>query len=359
MQIPWWHTEIGAGERIRLLDAFDRRCFTLGPVSRELAERLSAGLGVRHVVITPSGTAALAMALLAAGVGPGDEVIVPDLTWIATAQAASILGARVVLVDCAADSPVIDLDAAERAITPRTRAIIPVHFHGRCCDMPRLMALAKANGIFVIEDACKAMFCRHAEGMLGTIGHFGCFSMGMISLISSGYGGFIVTDNDALYEKLLLIRDHGMRRIPAESYEYNAFNFKISDLLCAIALGQLDVLEEKQAHLRRVYDLYHEGLAGLETVEMIPLDVESGLVPLCIDLRARERESLVSHLEKSGIQVSRFHLPLHDARYLNASGSFPNTLALTRTGFMPPCGPSQPLTNVASVIDCLRSWRNP
>lgn len=359
-KIPWWNTHIGQSEKDRLDRAFSERCFSLGPVAREFEERMASELGVRHVVVTPSGTAALTLAMLSSGVGPGDEIITADMTWVATGQAASILGANVVAADSLPDSPVLDVDHVEQLITERTKAIVPVHFHGRPCDMERLVGIGRERGIFIVEDACKAMLCNTPMGNLGTIGDFGCFSMGMISLVAAGYGGFIVTNDEEAYRNLLLMRDHGVKRYPEETYETVGFNFKISDLLLAIANGQLDCLEERKKHLRVVYDRYREGLANNEWIEFLPVDCESGIIPICVDLCSPHRREIVAYLEEKGVQCAPFHIPLHKSEYLGINQSpqsFPNSLRFSSEGFMPPCGPSQALDNVDHVIECLHEWR--
>jgi len=357
VNIPWWHTAIGERERAYLLQAFDQRRFSMGPVSEQLQEALAAKMDVPHVVLTPSGTAALTMALMACDLEAGDEVIVPDLTWIATAQAATTLGAKVVLVDSGEDSPCLDVAAVARAITPRTKAILPVHFHGRTCDLASLRTLAEQHGVRLIEDACKAMFCRTSAGHLGTIGDIGCFSLGMISLISAGYGGFAVTHDPELHRRMRLIRDHGVARIPSDRYERNGFNFKISDLLCAIALGQLERLDEKLVHLADVHRRYVAGLSDLDWISVIPIETHAGEIPLCVDLLTPHRNALCAFLAERGIQTSAFHPPLHEAGYLDQGGArFDNAERYASEGFMPPCGPAQPLANVDRAIEAIRAF---
>jgi dTDP-4-amino-4,6-dideoxygalactose transaminase len=150
-QIPWWYTQIGEEERRSLLSAFEQKRFSQGAVTDEFEQRLAAMLAAPYVVVTTSGTAALTRALLALGVGPGDEVIVPALTWLATANAAAILGARVVLVDCLPDLPLIDPSAVRRKLSARTKVIIPVHLNGRSCRLDELKAIAQEAGAAIVR----------------------------------------------------------------------------------------------------------------------------------------------------------------------------------------------------------------
>ena len=243
--INWWFTELGDEERASLLRAFDDRKFSMGSITKELEDKLAEIHGAKYAILTPSGTAALTLSLASLGIGPGDEVIVPSHTWIATAQAASKLGATVVLVDCREDEPIIDPAEVEKVITKKTKAILPVHFHGRACDIVSLLDIAKRNNLFLVEDACKSMYCRTSAGYLGTFGDAGCFSLGMISLLSVGYGGFVIVNDDDLFRRMVLMRDHGLNRVPEDEYEYDGFNFKVSDLTSSIGLAQINRLSEE------------------------------------------------------------------------------------------------------------------
>jgi dTDP-4-amino-4,6-dideoxygalactose transaminase len=209
-------------------------------------ENLAASiLDVPYVLMTNSGSSALLMSLMALDIGPGDEVIVPSLTWIATAQAPGILGAKVIACDTLQDQPIIDAKLIESLITPKTKAIIPVHLNGRYCDLDAIKLLARKYHLAIVEDSCKGLFSSRNGNYFGTIGDMGCFSLGMISPVSVGFGGLIATRNLALYDKLKLIRDHGVVRNP-ENYSLLGFNFKISDLLASLAIPQLLNFKIKQ-----------------------------------------------------------------------------------------------------------------
>jgi len=352
-RIPWWYTEVGEAEKSQVLSAFEGKRFSMGAFTGDLERQFAEMLGARYAVATTSGTAALTMALMAVGIEPEDEVIVPALTWIATANAAAILGARVVLADCLPDVPLIDTGEVKKKITKRTRAIIPVHLNGRACQMDELHELACNANITIIEDTCKAMASKSPQGYLGTLGDVGCFSLGMVSLISTGYGGMLVTNSENIYEKLLLIRNQGVPTRGEEKYLTLSFNFKFSDVLAAIGIGQLSRLNEKLEHLNQVYQCYAGGLSSLSFIQAIPVDVASGKVPLCAEFRSKHREDIVTYLDQHGVEALRFHLPLHQAPYLKNTGDFPNATRFAGEGFTLPCGPSQPIGNVERCIDLL------
>ena len=353
--IPWWYNEIGAAEKAGVLSCFEARTFSLGPEASALESDLAERFNAADAVVTNSGTSALTMAMLAAGVGPGDEVVVPALTWIASAQAAALLGAKVVLVDCLPDIPVIDPDAVSSVVTEETAAIVPVHLNGRPCNLDALKPLADAVGAWIVEDTCKGMASRTESGFLGTLANMGCFSMGMISLISVGYGGFLLTQDECAAATLRSIRDHGVIRSP-ESYRHLGSNFKISDMLAAVGRAQLAALDKKIDHVVQVYRRYRDGLSDLASVDVMPIDVESGKIPIYTELRSKRREDLAAFLADHAVQVSRWHLPLNTAAYLGAEGDFPNATALSSECMIIPSGPSQPLENVDVCIELIRQW---
>ncbi len=357
-KIPWWLTEISEAEKNKLLSAFDNKHFSLGPVVKELEQQLAEKMGVPHVLVTNSGTSALMIAMLTIGLQPDEEVIVPDFTWIATAQPVTAFGGKTILVDSLPDVPLIDPDEVRKKITSRTKAIILVHFHGRPCDLKTLQKIADDHGLFLIEDACKAMFSKSNLGYLGTVGDIGCFSMGMISLLSVGYGGFVVIKDESLFEKARLIRDHGVSRKEWDVYETMGLNFKISDLLAAIGLAQLEKLEDKLMHINQVYDRYKKGLASLSHVELSPIDIDAGQIPLCIDVYSEYRDDLVKYLDKNNVGTAKLHPPLHSAAYFKQNGNYPNATRFAKNGVMLPCGPNQPLENIDHCLELLQDWKH-
>lgn len=356
-KILWWYTEIGEAEKASVLAAFDSKNFSLGSVTAKFEGQIAEVLGAKYVVVTQSGTAALTMAMLAAGIHPGDEVIIPDLTWIATANAAAILGAKVVLADCQKDLPLIDPNEVRKKISHKTKAIIPVHLNGRSCDLEQLRSIANECGAVLIEDACKAFASLSPKGYLGTIGDLGCFSLGMISLVSTGYGGVVATNNPEYYEKLLRIRNQGVPLRGEEDYSLLGFNFKYSDILASIGRAQISCLPEKIKHVRAIYQSYASALSVHPHLRLIPVNEAAGEIPLCAEVRSARREEIMNYLAQYGIETLKFHLPLHHAAYLNNAGDFPCAEELAKEGFILPCGPSQPLENVRRCINLLHEWR--
>lgn len=352
--IPWWYTELGNAEKECLLKAFDEKRLTLSRSVQEAEELFSTLLKVPYALMVNSGSSALLAALLSLEVGPGDEVIVPASTWIATAQAPALLGAKVIPCDCTENSPIIDVEQLKKLITSKTRAIIPVHLNGRECDLNSIKIIASQCGAKIVEDSCKALFSKGERGYLGTIGDIGCFSLGMISLVSVGYGGLVVTHNFELYEKLKKIRDHGVQRNP-ENYAFLGFNFKISDLLASLAIPQLQQLKKRAEGAANLHRIYKNGLQHTD-ISILPIDIDSGKIPVYVEAYSENREDLIAYLQQKGIQTSKYHLPIHKAQYLNANVDLPNAERFAKNSFILPSGPSQKLEDINYVIEALNRY---
>ena len=234
LNIRWWRTVFGVEEVGAVKKAFSMEYISQGPVTEQFEAKFAEAMDVPYAVATTSGSVALLMALMAMGIKRGDEVIVPNRTFIATAHAPLLLGARVVLVDVLRDVPVMDVALIKKKITSRTKAIMPVHLCGRAVNMSEIHLLAKAYGLSVIEDACQAMFSKNKTGFLGTQSDAGCFSLGVTKLLSTGQGGIIVTRNRRTYEELKLVRNHGVPGTFDATYPRLGFNFKFTDIQAAI-----------------------------------------------------------------------------------------------------------------------------
>lgn len=357
-KISWWKTSFGEEELAAVRQAVNNEHISQGPVTAELESKIAEKIGVPYAIVTTSGSVALLLALMALGIGRDDEVIVPNRTWIATAHAAVLLGAKVVLIDSLPDIPSLDVARVREKITPRTKAIIPVHLNGRAVDMASVNNLAKEFGLVVVEDACQAFFSRNSAGFLGTQSDAGCFSLGVSKLISTGQGGMIVTKDQATYEKLKLIRNHGVVDNFTDTWNQLGFNFKFTDLLASIGLVQLSRATERIGHVRGVYAHYEKSLSELSFLRIIQVNDREGELPLYVEVLCDERKELMDFLNAQGIQTRPSLPSLHTSAYLNSKGDFPNSLVFAEKGMYLPCGPAQPLENVDKVLDTLRKYKS-
>ena len=355
-EVPFWMTDIGEKEIAAVCETMAKKSFSLGAVTAEMEAEIAKQLDVPYALCTTSGSTALMMGLMAAGVGSGDEVVVPTRTFIATAHAASLLGAKVVLVDCRSEDTNMDMAEAAKKITSRTKAIMPVHLNGRSCDMAAIRMLAEEHGLAVVEDACQGIFSRGPDGYLGTLGDCGCFSFGMVKLVSTGQGGAVVTRDKAMYEKLAAMRNHGVADVVSHAYLMPGHNFKFNDIQASIGLWQVRRGPEKAAHVNAVYKRYREGLEGLPFITLLPVDTESGEVALWAEAVSEERERLMEFLSQRGVQTRKFIPCVHTAPHFNSGERFPNSERFNRTGLNLPCGPDMPLECVDRVIETLAEY---
>jgi perosamine synthetase len=240
-----------------------------GPRCYDYIHKFEAGFrsfsGASHAIATSSCTGAMHMGLSALGVGPGDEVILADINWIATAAPIVHVGATPVLVDILPDSWCIDPDAAEAAITSRTKAIVATHLYGNLCDLDRLSAIAKAHGVALIEDAAEGIGSRWRGRHVGSIGRFGTFSFHGTKTITTGEGGMFVTSDADLYETVLTLSNHGRSRNETRQFWANmvGFKYKISNVQAALGCAQLERVGDLIARKREIFLAYKESFAAM------------------------------------------------------------------------------------------------
>ena len=354
--ISWWRSSVGEAEIQKITESISKEHISQGPVTEEFEAKFAKALNVPFAVATSSGTVALLMTMMAAGIKPGDEIIVPNRTWVATANAPLILGAKVVLVDVLHDAPIMDVSQVINKINSRTKAIIPVHLNGHSVNMKEIHKIAKEYDLFVVEDACQALFSKNSEGFLGTQSDAGCFSLGVTKLITTGLGGVIVTRNKSTYEKLKLIRTNGTSSNITPIYKLVGCNFKLSDILASMGVVQLSQVKEKILHIKKVYARYHEAIKPLPYLKMVEVDVSHGELPLYIEVLCKESKRLIKFLNSKGI-YPRPALPnLGTVPYLGNKEIFPNSKVFAEQGLFLPCGSAQPLENVDYVIQSLQEF---
>jgi perosamine synthetase len=234
---------------------------------RRFEESFAKYVGVKHALATSSCTGALHLSLLALGIGKGDEVIVPELTWVATANAVLYTGATPIFADVEEDSWCLDADSVAAKITSKTRAVLPVHLYGQPARMDRILTVANANSLFVVEDAAPSIGAEFQGKRTGSFGHFGCFSFQGAKLLVTGEGGMLLTNDTGLYERAHKIWDQG--RVPGSFWiDDNGWKYKMSNIQAAIGLGQLERVEELIEAKRRIFGWYAEGLSGLPHVRL-------------------------------------------------------------------------------------------
>lgn len=285
----------------------------------------AAHLGVKHAIATSSCTGALHMGLSALGVGPGDEVILADTNWIASAAPITYLGATPVFVDILPDTWCLDPGRVEKAITSRTKAIIAVHLYGNLCDLSALLALGEKHGIPVIEDAAEAIGSVYHGKKAGSLGKFGTFSFHGTKTVTTGEGGMFVTNDPALYDTVLTLSNHGRSKTQARQFwpDMLGFKYKISNIQAAIGCGQLERIDELVARKRQILDLYRELLLPHGSITMNPgseNEIPGAWMPTAVfdeDLNV-DIDTLRKALSARGIDARVFFQPLSDLPFFES-----------------------------------------
>lgn len=287
-----------------------------GSYTSKFETAFAAHIGTRHAVSLPSCTSAIHLSLAALGISPGDEVIVPECTWIATAAPINYVGATPVFVDIDPRSWCIDVESFRQAITSRTRAVIPVDLYGDMPNWTDLLACAREHRIPVIEDAAEAVGSMFGKSHAGGLGDIGVFSFHGSKTLTTGEGGMLVTNDEQLYERVLVLRDHG--RAPGDRQFFNrevAFKYKMSSLQAALGLAQLERIDELIARKRQIFDWYRELLASDNrfTLNDPAADVFSSYWMVTVLLPqpcAERRDDVRARLAERGVDTRPFFHPL-------------------------------------------------
>jgi perosamine synthetase len=269
-----------------------------GPYVQRFEQEFARWNDLEHGVACSSGTAALTLGLRALGIGPGDEVIVPEMTFVASAWAVTYVGATPVFVDCADD---LNIDPAliEEKITPRTKAIMPVHVNGRRCDMDAIMGIAFDYNLRVVEDFAEA----HG---IKPVGDIACYSLFANKIITAGEGGICLTDDAHLAAQMAHLRSMAFTKDRSYLHKKIGYNFRMTALQAAVALGQAERIDDILATRKEIERRYDDGLAGIDGITRMP----ARDVLWIYDLRAERRDELCHHLAANGIETRVFFKPM-------------------------------------------------
>ena len=310
--IPISKPFIGDAEREAVLAVLDSGYLVQGPVTAGLEQQFAALCGTKHAIATSSGTTALHLALLAHGIGPGDEVITSAFTFIATVNSILYVGAAPVFVDIEADSFNLNPALIAAAVTPRTKAIMPVHLYGCPCDMAAIQAIAARHGLAIIEDAAQAVGARFRGQMTGSFGT-GVFSLYATKNVMAAEGGMITTNDDALAEQCRLLRNHGMKR--RYYYEMMGYNFRLTNLHAALGVAQMGRLAAFTAQ-RQANAAYLNAHIQTVITPQTPAGCEHVWHQYTVRI-PQGRDEAARVLENAGIGTGIFYpIPAHQQEYV-------------------------------------------
>ena len=376
--LPFHTPDIGETEVQAVVETLRSGWLTTGPKVKQFEEEFARYVGSSHAVAVNSGTAALHLALEAAGIKEGDEVILPTMTFAATAEVVLYLHAWPVLVDCQRDTLNLDPDQLEKAISPRTKAIIPVHFGGHPCDMERILEIARAYNLTVIEDAAHALPARCGGKMVGTIGDITCFSFYATKTITTGEGGMATTENPEWAERMRIMSLHGIskdawkRYTAAGSWDYEilfpGYKYNLTDVAAAIGIQQLKKCDRFWKQRQYYAELYHKGFRDVPELT-VPAFLKREdhqhawhlyVIQLELERLRIDRREFIELLKQQHIGTSVHFIPLHQHPYYRDNfgyyrGDFPSASAVFERIVSLPIYPKMTEMDVHNVIETVKT----
>lgn len=372
MRIPVSEPLLDGNERKYVLDALDTNWISsAGKYITAFEDAFAAYCGVKYGVACANGTVAIHLALAAVGVGAGDEVIIPDFTLIASANMVILCGAKPVLVDVDPQTMCIDPDLIEEKITPRTKAIMPVHMYGHPCDMDAIMTLAEKHGLVVVEDGAEAHGTEYKGRKVGSLAHCAAFSFYGNKNLTTGEGGMVTTDSQEIAEKCALLRNQAFEQ-PRFVHHHVGFNYRLTNLQAAIGLAQVETAEAKVAKRREIAALYTRLLKDVPGIT-VPYEAPWAkstfwMYGILIDEEqfGRSKAEVVEGLHAAGIDTRDFFYPMHqqpvyckggDPRFPDVRGHYPVSEDLYRRGFYLPSGLKLTSAEIEYVVEELLKLR--
>jgi len=303
--------------------------------TRDFEKAIADYVGSKYCSVVANGTVSLFAALKALNIGQGDDVIVPDYTMIASANAVVLAGATPVFVDVALSNLCLDIELTRQTITPATKAIMLVSLNGRSPDMASFVELARQYDLAIVEDAAQSLGSFHKGKHLGTFGQIGSFSFSAPKVITTGQGGALVTDDAELYQRILKIRDFGRRQSGVDFHDTVGYNFKFTDLQAVIGVEQMKKLPWRVQRKKDMFALYREKLAEIPQVRFIETNLQD-VSPWFIDVLVPEPTSLQRHLKEKGIGSRPFYPAIHSQPAYGVSSDCPNSEYLVQHGLWLP-----------------------
>ena len=285
-----------------------------GGFTRIFEDEIKKRLKVKYVVTTTSCTIAMFLALKALGIKSGDEVIVPNFTFAATPNAVDLCNGKSILADSNLSDLNIDVEQIKKLINKKTKAIIPVHVSGRPSNMKEIKKICKKKNIFIVEDAAEAFMSKHEGKFLGTFGEVGCFSLTASKIITSGQGGFLVTNKKNLYQKIKKLKNQGIAGgFSGGNTKHTSFgyNFKYTNIQSAIALAQVKTINQRIKKTKMIYNIYKKQLRNIPELKVMTFDIRNGSVPLWSNIFCSKRDQLRNFLKNNKVECRMPWYPLH------------------------------------------------
>jgi len=364
-KIQQFEPHLGEEEKQELIDVIDSGWFTEAKKTREFEKKFAEYVGKKYAVATTSGTSALFISLYAMNLNRDDQVIVPDLTFVASPNSVRMTEAKVALVDIQKNNLCLDIKKTQKLINKNTKAIMPVDFNGRTADIRELKESADKSNIFIVEDACHTMGSYYKGKHMGHFSDVSIFSFATPKIITTGQGGMLVTDDKELYEKYRMIKDfgrdvdkkHNMRK--AFEHVMIGFNFKFTEFQAAVGIAQMKKLSKRVEHKKKMFKIYRDILENVKGIEFLETDLDE-IVPWFNDIFLSGntvRDNLVEHLNNHQIGTRIIYPPIHKLKpYSSSKTDFINTEEMSKRGLWLPSSSFLTEDDIISISDKIKNF---
>lgn len=356
--IPVYEPYFCGHEKSYVAEAVDSLWISKGPFISRFEAQFANYVGANHAATVCNGTAALHLALLALGIGPGDEVIVPTLTYIASVNAIAYVGATPVFADSLASTWQLDPDDVRRKVTGRTKAVLAVHLYGLPCDMDQLTEICEGNRLSLVEDCAEAFGSLYKGRHVGTFGDIATFSFFGNKTITTGEGGMVVARDAQLVEKARRLKEQGVSSTKEYWHDVVGFNFRMTNICAAIGLAQLEMADTILEKKRQIAGWYRERLRNQPLKMHAEIEGTRHSFWMCSALAGDEgtRDALRSHLRSCGIETRPTFHPAHTMPVFHSEQSFPQAESIGRRGFNLPSYPALTEDLVEQVCDAIKGF---
>ena len=359
-KIPISNSDLSGNERKYLNECISTNWVSsLGKYVFQFEKMFSEYLNVKHCLTCSNGTAALHLALLALDIREGDEVIVPSFTFIATVNSILYCGAKPVFVDIDPITWCLDTNDVEKKITPKTKAILAVHIYGNPADMKELQDIAKKNNLFLIEDCAEALGATYDGNYVGSFGNVSTFSFYGNKIITCGEGGIVCTNNNKIYEKVKMLRDHAMSPQKRYYHEMIGYNYRMTNLQAAVGVAQLERIEYFLNERKRIFNTYSEKLKDLKGIQL-PFKGNEVKKPMnwlyTIILKENNREELIKYLNENNIDTRPVFYPIHKMPYINSPKYLAVTEKVSKLGVSLPTYVDLSEDDIVNITKCIKRY---
>ncbi|TKJ17310.1 aminotransferase DegT [Candidatus Woesearchaeota archaeon B3_Woes] len=325
-----------------------------GEYIKKFEDAFSKYCNVKHSISTSNGTAALHLALIALGIKEGDEVIVPNLTFIASANTVKYCNAKPVFVDVDKETWNIDANKIEEKITNKTKAIMPVHLYGSPCDMDKIMEIAKKHNLFVIEDCAEAHGAEYKGKKVGGFGNVACFSFFGNKIITTGEGGMCITNNNKLAEKMKILKDHGMSNTKRYWHPLVGYNYRMTNIQAAIGLAQLERIEDFIEIRRKNAQLYDSLLKNVKGIRLSIEKENTKNVYWMYSILLENREEVMERLKEDGVDTRPFFYPINTMPPYKNDEKFPISKELSKKGLNLPSSTLLDEKDIKRIVETIK-----